>query len=143
MAVFSKGFDAAVHSNTSPDNSSKLTYLREAIKDSKVTHLLHRATSSETQYEDLVQLLIDRYDQKRLIHQNHSLALVNYALIKQGSNEELCMLMDTIEHNVSSMKDTKQYDLGTFRPQHCPTSSLRSCKSHGLVLVVSTKKCRM
>ena len=95
-AVFWEGFDAAIHSNTSLDNSSKLTYLREAIKDSKVTHLLHRATSSATQYEDLVRLLIDRYDQKRLIHQNHSLALVNCAHIKQGSHEEPCMFIDTI-----------------------------------------------
>ena len=61
-----------------------------------------------------MRLPIDRYDQKRLFHQNHSLALVNCALIKQGSHEELCMFIDTIEHNVSSMKDAKQYDLGTF-----------------------------
>ena len=42
--------------------SSQLTYLREAIKDSKVTPLFHRATSSSTQYDDLVKMLIERYD---------------------------------------------------------------------------------
>ena len=114
-AVFWEGFDAAVHSNPNLDNSCKLTYLREAIKDSKVTPLLHRTTSSSTQYEDLLgQLLIERYDQKRLIHQTYSMALIDCAHIKQGSHDELCMFIDTVEHNISSMRDTKQYDFRAF-----------------------------
>ncbi len=34
--VFWEQFDAAVHSNSSLDQASKLTYFREAIKDTKV-----------------------------------------------------------------------------------------------------------
>ena len=69
--------------------------------------LLHRATASASQYEDLLQLLVERYDQKRLIHQNYSLALVNCSPIKQGSHDELCSFIDCVEHNINSMKETK------------------------------------
>ncbi len=113
-AVFWEQFDAAVHPNSSLDQASKLTYLREAIKDTKVIPLLHRATASASQYKDLLQLLVERYDQKRLIHQNYSLALVNCSPIKQGSHDELCSFIDCVEHNINSTKETKQYVIGAF-----------------------------
>ena len=111
--MFWERFGAAVHSNPNLDKACKLSDLRETVKDSKVTPLLHRATSSSTQYDDLVKMLIERYDQKRVVHQNYSMSLVESSPIKQGSHDELCSFIDTIEHNISSLKDTNQYDIET------------------------------
>ena len=80
-AAFWERFDTAVPSNPNLDNGCKLTYLKEAIKYSKVIPLLHRATSSSTQYDDLVYMLTERYDQKRLVHQYYSMLLVESAPI--------------------------------------------------------------
>ena len=79
-SVFWERFQAAVDSNDKLDVSHKLTYLREAIKDPKVTPLLYSGTSSPTQYQELVELLTKRYSKKRLIHTNHSLNLINWGL---------------------------------------------------------------
>ncbi len=50
----------------------------------------------------------------QLIHQNYSLALAYCSPIKQGSHDELCSFIDCVEHNIKSMKETKQYYIGAF-----------------------------
>ncbi len=58
-------------------------------------------------------MLVERYDQKRLVHQNYALSLIESSSIKQDTHDEL-LFIDTIDHNISCLKDTKQYDLGPF-----------------------------
>ena len=74
-SVFWEQFSSAVHNNDQLDNTQKLTYLREAITNPKVTPLLFRATATSGQYKELVSLLKERYDQKRLIHRTHAMSL--------------------------------------------------------------------
>ena len=62
-SVFWEQFSSAVHNNDQLDYTQKLTYLREAITDPKVTPLLFRATATSVQYKELVTLLKERYDQ--------------------------------------------------------------------------------
>ncbi len=40
--------------------------------------------------------------------------MIESSSIKQGTHDELCMFIDTIDHNISCLKDAKQYDLGAF-----------------------------
>ena len=113
-AVFWEQFNSVVHFNTHLDNAQKLTYLRESIKDPKAIPLLFRATTTSSQYDDLISLLKDRYDQRRLIPRTHTMAIVECPSLKQGSHEELCSFMDTLEHNINSLKDARQYNIGSF-----------------------------
>ena len=113
-AVFWEQFNSAVHYNTHLDNAQKLTSLREAIKDPKATPLLLRATTTSSQYDDLISLLKDRYDQRRLIHRTHTMAIVECPSLKQGSHEELCSFVDTLEHSINSLKDAGQYNIGSI-----------------------------
>ena len=112
-AVFWERFQASVHNNDNLEPSHKLTYLREAIKDPAASPLLYTSSSSPTQYEELIQVLISRYDRKRLIHKNYSLALVNCNSITKGAEEEIRSLMDTVEYNLRGLKQTGQDDLNT------------------------------
>ena len=112
--VFWKQYHTTVHDNDQLDNHQKLTYLREVIKDSKVSHLLNHPTTTAHQYDKLVTLIKERYDQKRLVHKHFTMTIVDYPAIKQGTYEEFCMFSDTIEHSINCLKDAKQYEIGSF-----------------------------
>ena len=112
--VFWEQFHTTVHDNAQLDNHQKLTYLREVIKDSKASHLLNRPTTTAHQYDELVTLIKERYDQKCLVHKHHTTTIVDYPAIKQGTYEEFCTFSDTIEHSINYLKDAKQYDIGSF-----------------------------
>ncbi len=85
--------------------------MREAIKDTEVTPLLYRATESEDQYRELVSILKDRYDQRRLIHRTYTMSIVNAPVIKQGNYTEFCSFIDNLEHNLSSLTDSGQHTI--------------------------------
>ena len=116
-AVFWEQFKSTVHSNTQLDNAQKLMYLRSAIKDPKVATILCRATTTNNQYEDLIVMLKKRCDRKRMIYRNHTMALVECPPLKTGSYDELATFMDTLLHNLSSLKDSGQYNAGAFSLQ--------------------------
>ena len=99
----------SVHDNCDLDDTKKLTYLREAIKDREVTPLLYRATETKGQYQELITILKDRYDQWHLIHQTHTMAIVNAPMIKHGSHAELCSFIENLEHNMSCLTDSGQH----------------------------------
>ncbi len=106
---------SAAHDNRGLDDTQKLTYLREAIKDTEVTPLLYRATESEDQYRELVSILKDRYDQRRLIHRTYTMSIINAPVIKQGNYTELCSFIDNLEHNLScSFIDNLEHNLSSL-----------------------------
>ena len=113
-SVFWEQFSSAVHNNYQLDNTQKLTNLREAITDPKVTPLLFRATATSGQYKELVTLLKEHYNQKQLIHQTHAMSIVDAPALKQGHHEELCTFVDNLKHNISSLKDCGHYSIETF-----------------------------
>ena len=104
-SVIWEQFSSALHNNDQLDNTQKLTYLREAIYRPEVTPLLFRATATSSQYKELVTLLKECYDQKRLIHRTHAMSIVDAAALKQGHHEEFCALVDNLKHSISSLKD--------------------------------------
>ena len=113
-SVFWEQFSSAVHNNDQLHNTQKLTYLREAITDPKVTPLLFRATTTSGHYKELVTLLKERYNQKRLIHRTHAKSIVDAPALKQGHHEELCTFVDNLKHSISSLKDCGHYSIETF-----------------------------
>ena len=113
-AVFWQRFLAAVHNNDHLESAHKLTYLHEAIQDPTASPLLYSGSSSPTQYDELVQVLITRYDHKRLIHKYYSVALANCNSITKGTEDEIRSLVDTAEHYLRGLKDTGQDNLNAF-----------------------------
>ena len=110
LSGFWARFCSSVHDNCNLDNQ-KLTYLREAIKDPQVTPLLFRAIETAGQYQVLVTILKERYDQRRLIHQAHTTAIVNAPMIKHDNHVELCSFIDNLEHSLSSLIDFGQHTI--------------------------------
>jgi len=51
-----------------------------AIKDPEVPSLLYMATESDGQYQELVALLKERYNQQRFIHMTYTMAIIHYML---------------------------------------------------------------
>ena len=88
--------------------------LHEAIQDPTASPLLYSGSSSPTQYDELVQVLITWYDRKRLIHKYYSVALANCNSITKGTEDEIRSLVDTAEHNLRGLKDTGQDNLNAF-----------------------------
>ena len=82
--------------------------------DQNITPLLFRATATASQYDELVKLLKDRYDQKHLIHRTHAMAIIDASVLMQGQHDELCSFVNNLKHNISSLKDSGQYTIETF-----------------------------
>ena len=113
-AVFWERFQAIIHENPRLDNHEKLTYLREAISDLDACQLLSTTTVTAEQYDELTTLLRKRYDQKRVIHQHHVMALINCPHVKQGTHKELCSFVDTYLLNIRYLENVKQCDVGAI-----------------------------
>ena len=113
-STFWESFQAAVDTNDKLNPFHKLTYLREAIKDPKESQLLYSGTSTPTKYQELVELLIKRYDKKRLIHKNHSLTLINWSPVTKESRETFMKVLDTMNHALQGLAHLKQDDLQSF-----------------------------
>ena len=69
-------FQTIVDSNNDLDTSSKLAYLRDAVKDPRTLSPLKTNTKRAFHYDEMVQLLHRHFDKKRIIHKNYLWALV-------------------------------------------------------------------
>ena len=112
--IFWEHFQTAINDNSSLDDHECLTYLREAFKDPEAAPLLSRSTTTANRYQDIIEALKERYDQKRTIDQHHVSAIVDHPHLKQCTKAELRNLSDIIKHSISCMTDAKQYDAGTI-----------------------------
>ena len=111
-AVFWNRFSSAVDSNKQLDSEQKLAYLREAIQDQEASPFMYHTSTSPNQYDEIVQLLKENYDQKRTFHQHHVLSIANATNLKTCSHEELSMFRDSMKHNMSCLEDSGYHNLG-------------------------------
>ena len=91
-----------------------MTYLRQAITDPGAAQLLSTTIITPEQHDGLISDLRKKYDKKRVIHQHHVMSLVNCPPVRQGSYKELSSWVETYRLNMTSLKNTKRYDLGSF-----------------------------
>ena len=64
LAMFSSSLD----SNDDLNESDKLTYLQEAVKDKKASDLVMSTSSAPGHHTKHITMLKERYDQCQLIH---------------------------------------------------------------------------
>ena len=108
-------------SNTEFTKEHKLAYLRDAIKDPSIKSLLFSGTVRDDLYEEVVALLHQRFDKRRVIHANYCHTLTELSSVK-ANKTDLHQFVDTVKHALSGLRHTGQYDLPSFL-----TSMLAPC----------------
>ncbi|GBO18769.1 hypothetical protein AVEN_12-1 [Araneus ventricosus] len=96
---FKEQFDSLITNNSTLNETQKLFYLRLLLKgDAELVE-----TQKDT-FNSLMKVLIDRYQNKRLIVSNHILNILNIENIHFESSKELRNLVDTINKSVRGLK---------------------------------------
>ena len=105
-STFWEHIRSAVHDNPQLESTQKLTYLREAIKDSTASPLIFRTSVTPNQYEDLLK---ERYDQKpQYPHIGHHRMSTTQEWEPWGT----MLLHQHTGAQLLSLKDSSQYDVG-------------------------------
>ena len=101
--------------------------------------MLSRSTTTPRQYNELISFLKETYDQKRLIHQHHVLALVNSQPFKSSTHEEYVHFEQTLTHSVSCLKDSGQFAIGPFLTSLLTTKLTKAICDQWLLYTQNTK----
>ena len=95
-----------------PD-TSKLIYLRQAIKDPDTQTLLHSPSETPGFYNEVVKALHARFDRTKEIHRNLVQKLLQMNMVKH-TRTDLRRLVDNLNHTIASIKTTGHYNLDAF-----------------------------
>ena len=69
--VFWEQFESSIHNKPHLTDSDKLTYLRDALKDSPAKNTIIGLTQTAESYSEAIRCLQERYDRPRVVHQAH------------------------------------------------------------------------
>ena len=105
--TFWQQFDVAIHSKALLDNTEKLVYLRDALKDGPARHVIESLTHDAKCYKEAIVCLKKRYDQPRVIHQAHTRAILDAPSLKGGNSKELRRLHDVAKQHLRALKVMK------------------------------------
>ncbi|XP_050554065.1 uncharacterized protein LOC118278462 [Spodoptera frugiperda] len=110
---FRDTFSSLVHCNDSIDEINKFHYLRASLEGSAAV-VINSIEFSSSNYSVAWQLLCDRFDNKRLLIQNHVSALFNIESIIKESSVALKSLIDLINKDLRALESlgepVKQWD---------------------------------
>ncbi|GBM04679.1 hypothetical protein AVEN_37585-1 [Araneus ventricosus] len=96
---FKAQFDSLITNNSTLNETQKLFYSRSVLKgDAKLVEI------QEDTFNSLMKVLIDRYENKRLIVSNHILNILNIEKIHLESSKDLRNLVDTINKSLRGLK---------------------------------------
>ena len=112
-ASFWAAFQSAVGNRESLTDTTKLIYLRKAIKDPDCQTLLTDPRETEDMYQGIVKELQDRFNRTKEVHRNLVQRLLNLTGIRE-TRADIRKLLDTIKSTLSSLKRTGTYCLETF-----------------------------
>ncbi|CAK1584852.1 unnamed protein product [Parnassius mnemosyne] len=110
---FHDTFMSLIHSNDEIDDINKFHYLRASLEGPAAV-VIQSIEFSAANYTVAWTILCDRYDNKRLLIQNHVTALFNIAPINKELSVNLKRLIDQINKNLRALESlgepTKQWD---------------------------------
>ena len=96
---FWEQFDATIHCKTGLNNTEKLMYLQDALKDGPARFVIQGLTRTSESYQEAIKCLKERYDRPRFVQEEHIRSIVDAAPVKNGSDKELRRLYDAaIQH---------------------------------------------
>ncbi|XP_047019396.1 uncharacterized protein LOC124629845 isoform X6 [Helicoverpa zea] len=99
---FRDTFISIIHDNDSIDNINKLHYLRASLKGS-ASLIIDNLDFRSDNYDAAWKLLCDRYDNKRLLVNNHVQSLFNVQSISKESSNSLRHIVDTTNKNLRAL----------------------------------------
>lgn len=99
---FRDTFDSLINSDDSIDDVNKFHYLRASLQDSAALIIQSLALSSSN-YKIAWQLLCDRYNNKRLLVNNHITAIFNINPITRESPTAIRYIIDTLSKNIRAL----------------------------------------
>lgn len=100
-------FSSIIHNNKNIDNVNKFHYLRASLHGSAALIIKHITVSNDT-YNIAWDLLLERYDNNRLLVNNHVQALFNLDQIHKESCKSIRYLVDTTTKNIRALTTLKQ-----------------------------------
>ena len=106
-------FTDVVDSKDHLSTTTKLTYLKQAIKDPAVQVMLNSPTEGSDTYKNLVKMLHQRYERTKKIHRDLVGKMDNLPEAKNTS-QDLRRLVDDTTAYMASIKQTGHYSLETF-----------------------------
>ncbi|KAL0830099.1 hypothetical protein ABMA28_003556 [Loxostege sticticalis] len=104
---FRDTFISLIHSRTDIDNINKLHYLRASLKGC-ASLVIDNLDVTSKNYESAWKLICDRYDNKRLLVNNHVQALFKIDHIKTESCAAIRYLIDTTNKNLRALSALEQ-----------------------------------
>ena len=112
-STFWQKFSDSVDKRDHLSNTTKLTYLRQAIKDPAVQTLLNSPTEGPDTYKQLVKALHKRYERTKKIHRDLVSSIMQMPEARNTSTD-LRKLVDETTSYVGSIKQTGYFSLETF-----------------------------
>ncbi|XP_028173207.1 uncharacterized protein LOC114362139 [Ostrinia furnacalis] len=100
---FRDSYISLIHNNNSIPKIHKFHYLRASLKDS-ASLIIQSIDFSAENYEIAWGLICDRYNNKRLLVNNHIKALFDLEMIIRESSRSLRNMIDTVNKNLRSLK---------------------------------------
>ena len=82
-----------IHCKTGLNDTKKLMYLQDALKDGPAKFVIQKLTRTFKRYEETIKCAKERCDCQVLHQKAHILGIVNVVHIKNGSNKELYHLL--------------------------------------------------
>ena len=111
--TFWNQFVASVDSNSDLPESTKLSYLRRAIKDPEAELILNPAIDGPDTYRRLVKELHKRYKRTKKIHRDLVDKLIQLPSAKYNSSD-IRKLIDAAKNSLECLQTTGHFDLDTF-----------------------------
>lgn len=101
--MFRDMFLSLIHNNENLDNISKFHYLKSYLEGSALA-VINSVSVSADNYQIAWSLLCDRYDNKRLLINEHIKCLFSIEALSKESDRDLRNLVDAISKNLSALK---------------------------------------
>ncbi|XP_064212957.1 uncharacterized protein LOC107399201 [Tribolium castaneum] len=105
--AFRDMFNSLIHSNLTLPKVQKFHYLRSSLKG-EAANIVQSLEVCDESYDAAWSLLEDRYDNKRLIINNHLKGITNITPLLKESSSGLRSLLDNLSKNLRALKVLKQ-----------------------------------
>ncbi len=108
---FWEEFSSAVHNVTELPESSKLSYLRSALKDETAIKIASPSTGYTATYGFVVDKLKKQYECKPLIHRKHMQSLASLDTFSSSTYKGLLDMRIEIDKHIAGLKRLEQLDI--------------------------------
>lgn len=104
---FRDTFKSLIHENTGINNIQKFHYLRASLENS-AADIIKSIEFTAANYSVVWKMLLERYDNTRLLVHNHVKAIFNLNSISKESSEKIRNLVDTMYKHLRAIEQLKQ-----------------------------------